>query len=136
MKSVRDILNERNVKGLTIGTEGENLTTGFRQQLEAMLDGNKLVDVALDLDGAPKVEKDGDVVLSIQLKLKPAAAAALEQLSGKHVGKHVAIIVGDEVVTMHRIRQAIKGGELQITSCAPGAANHLLEQLQVHARRR
>jgi len=49
-EAARDILNERNVKGLTIGTEGENLTTGFRQRLEAMLDGNKLVDVALDLD--------------------------------------------------------------------------------------
>src|SRR3977135_2163634 len=49
-EAARDILNERNVKGLTIGTAGENLTTGFRQQLEAMLDGNKLVDVALDLD--------------------------------------------------------------------------------------
>ncbi len=49
-EAARDILTERNVKGLTIGTEGENLTTGFRQQLEEMLAGNKLVDVALDMD--------------------------------------------------------------------------------------
>jgi Xaa-Pro aminopeptidase len=44
------ILGERNVKGLTIGTEGENLTSGFRAKLEDMLAGNRIVDVALDMD--------------------------------------------------------------------------------------
>jgi Xaa-Pro aminopeptidase len=48
--AAQDILAERNVKGLTIGTVGENLTTGFRQRLEVMLDGNRIVDVALDMD--------------------------------------------------------------------------------------
>ena len=49
-EAARDILKERNVKGLTIGTEGENLTTGFRSALEEMLEGNTVVDVALDMD--------------------------------------------------------------------------------------
>jgi len=49
-EAARDILAERKVKGLTIGTEGENLTTGFRKQLEDMLAGNTLVDVSLDMD--------------------------------------------------------------------------------------
>jgi len=44
------ILGERNVKGMTIGTEGENLTSGFRARLEEMLAGNRIVDVALDMD--------------------------------------------------------------------------------------
>lgn len=49
-EAAKDILEERKVTGLTIGTEGENLTTGFRNKLEEMLTGNKLVDVALDMD--------------------------------------------------------------------------------------
>jgi Xaa-Pro aminopeptidase len=49
-EAARDILSERKVKGLTIGTEGENLTTGFRKQLEDILAGNTLVDIALDMD--------------------------------------------------------------------------------------
>ena len=44
------ILAERKVKNFTIGTEGENLTTGFRRKLEELLVGNKIVDVALDMD--------------------------------------------------------------------------------------
>lgn len=48
--AARDIVQERNVKGLTIGTEGENLTAGFREKLEDMLAGNTFVDIALDMD--------------------------------------------------------------------------------------
>jgi len=48
--AARDIVQERSVKGLTIGTEGENLTAGFREKLEDMLAGNTFVDIALDMD--------------------------------------------------------------------------------------
>lgn len=48
--AAKDILAQRKVKDLTIGTEGENLTTGFRQKLEELLAGNKIVDVAFDMD--------------------------------------------------------------------------------------
>jgi len=49
-EAAQAILAERNVKGMTIGTEGENLTSGFRARLEDMLAGNRIVDVALDMD--------------------------------------------------------------------------------------
>ena len=49
-EAAQAILAERNVKGMTIGTEGENLTSGFRARLEEMLAGNRIVDVALDMD--------------------------------------------------------------------------------------
>jgi preprotein translocase subunit SecD len=89
-------------------------------------------DVALDLAGKPKAVKDGEEVVRIFLKLQPKAATALERLTSDRVGKQIAIVLGGEVVTMHKIRQVIKGGDVQITSCAAGAANYLLEQLQAH----
>ncbi|HZP77334.1 MAG TPA: Xaa-Pro peptidase family protein [Pseudolabrys sp.] len=49
-EAARDILNERKVKGMVIGTEGDNLTAGYRQKLDEMLAGNTIVDVALDMD--------------------------------------------------------------------------------------
>jgi Xaa-Pro aminopeptidase len=49
-EAAQSIVNERNIRGLTIGTEGENLTTAFRRRLEEMLAGNTIVDVALDMD--------------------------------------------------------------------------------------
>jgi preprotein translocase subunit SecD len=86
-------------------------------------------DVDLDLAEAPKAVKEGEVV-RVLLKLQPKAAMALERLTSDQRGKQVAIVVGGEVVTAHKVREVIKGGEVQITSCTPGAAKYLLEQLQ------
>ena len=91
-------------------------------------------DVDLALAQAPKVEKEGDEVVSIMLKLQPKGAAAFEKLTAASRGKYVAIVLGGEIATMHVIRDEIKGGNLQITSCAAGAAKHLLEQLQTHRK--
>lgn len=55
------ILKERNVQGLTIGTEGDNLTTGFRQKLEELLAGNRIVDVALDMDWVRMVKTPEEI---------------------------------------------------------------------------
>ena len=89
-------------------------------------------DVTLDLADRPKAVKEGDEVVRVYLKLKPGAARALERLTGDSLGKEIAIVLGGEVVTTHKIRSVIKGGDVQITNCAPGAANYLLEQLQRH----
>jgi preprotein translocase subunit SecD len=86
-------------------------------------------EVTLDLAAKPKADKDGDEIVRILLTLRPKAATALERLTGQRIGKHVAIVVGGEVVTVHQVRAAIRGGQVQITCCAPGSAKHLLEQL-------
>ena len=87
-------------------------------------------DVELDLVGEPKAVKEGDEVVRILLKLQPKQAAALERLTADNVGKQVAIILGGDVVTVHKIRDTIKGGDVQISCCAPGSAKFLFEQLQ------
>lgn len=93
-------------------------------------------DVDLALASAPKAIKDGDEVVRILLKLQPKAATALERLTSNRVGRQVAIVLGGEVVTAHKVREVIKDGEVQITSCAAGAANYLLEQLQAHPNKK
>ena len=89
-------------------------------------------DVDLDLAGEPKAVKEGEEVVRIRLKLQPKAATALERLTSDRLGKQIAIVLGGEVVTMHKIREVIKGGDVQITSCAAGAAKYLLERLHAH----
>jgi preprotein translocase subunit SecD len=91
-------------------------------------------EVALDLAGEPKAVEEAGEVVRILLKLRPKAAAALERLTRDHRGRQVAIVVGGEVVTVHKVRDVIKGGDVQITSCAPGAAGYLLKQLQARQR--
>jgi preprotein translocase subunit SecD len=91
---------------------------------------HKAPDVLLDLVGEPKAVKEGDDVVRILLKLQPKSAEELERLTKNNVGKQVAICLGGEVVSAHKIRDAIKGGDVQISCCAPGSAKYLLEQLQ------
>jgi preprotein translocase subunit SecD len=87
-------------------------------------------DVALDLAGEAQADKDGDEVVAIRLKLRPKAAAALEKLTRDRRGKQLAIVVGGDVVTVHKVREVIPNGDVQITSCSPGGAEYLLKQLQ------
>jgi preprotein translocase subunit SecD len=93
-------------------------------------------EVALDLAREPKAVEEGGEVVRILLHLRPQAAAALERLTRDHLGRQVAIVLGGEVVTVHKVRAVIKGGDVQITSCAPGAAGYLLKQLHAHHRNR
>jgi preprotein translocase subunit SecD len=92
--------------------------------------------VLLDLAGAPQADKEGDEVVRVRLKLQPRAAAALEKLTQDRRGKQVAIVVDGEVVTVHKVREVIKGGDVQVTSCSPGGAEYLLKQLQGRNSRR
>ena len=92
-------------------------------------------DIEFDLASTPKGVKDGEDVVRIFVKLQPKAATALERLTRDHLGREIAIVLGGEVVTAHKIWEVIKGGEAQITSCAPGPANYLLEQLRAHQKK-
>jgi preprotein translocase subunit SecD len=91
-------------------------------------------DVHLDLLGPPRAIKDGAEVTGVLLTLKPKAATALERLTRERLGRQVAIVIAGEVVTMHKVRQVIEGGQVKITSCSPGGAKHLIEQLQKNGR--
>jgi preprotein translocase subunit SecD len=87
-------------------------------------------DVPLVLASAPGAARDDSGSLRIQLQLATEQAEAVERFTRNHIGKQVAILVGGEVVTVHKIRDAIQGGKLQITCCAEGSCEYLLKQLQ------
>lgn len=134
---LREGLTEKDVQPLK---GGEVLTVHRHRYLK---DGDKepprfLVvrpapDVPLELAAEPKADKEDEEVVRILLKLRPKAAAALERLTRDRKGRQVAIVIGGEVVTAHKVREVIKGGAVQITSCTPGAATYLLKQLQSRA---
>jgi hypothetical protein len=92
-------------------------------------------EVPLDLAGEPKAVREGEEVVSIVFKLRPKAAAALEALTRERLGREIAVVLGGEVVTTHKIRTVIKGGDVQISSCAAGAAGYLLKRLKAHQRK-
>jgi Xaa-Pro aminopeptidase len=48
--AAKAILADRNVIGMRIGTEGDNLTSGFRKILEHILEGNEIEDISFDME--------------------------------------------------------------------------------------
>src|SRR5215472_6443066 len=56
-----DVLAERKVKNLVVGTEGDNLTAGFRRRLEALLEGNTLVEVNREMDHVRMVKTPEEI---------------------------------------------------------------------------
>ncbi|MBI4183178.1 MAG: aminopeptidase P family protein [Proteobacteria bacterium] len=48
--AAKAVLAERGVENLTIGTEGEQLTEGFRKRLDELLEGNRIVDIAREME--------------------------------------------------------------------------------------
>eukprot|EP01037_Dinobryon_pediforme_P008855 gene8855-8946_t len=77
------ILTERNVRGLTIGTEGELLTSGYRIRLDAMLEGNAIVDVSADMEIVRMVKTPEEIVrlrraTEITLKAHESFRAAIK----------------------------------------------------------
>lgn len=45
-EAAKAILSERGVKGMKVGTEGDSLPAGFKREMDAMLEGNTLVDIS------------------------------------------------------------------------------------------
>lgn len=86
--------------------------------------------VPLELAAEPKREKSGPDSVRIHLQLGPRAAAAFERLTRDCLGRSVAVVLGGEVVSVHKVRAVIAGGEVEVTTCPPAAAERLLERLQ------
>jgi Xaa-Pro aminopeptidase len=56
-----DVLSERKVRNMVIGTEGENLTSGFRRRLEELLDGNRVIDFSSEIDHVRMVKTPEEI---------------------------------------------------------------------------
>ena len=63
--AARAIFADRGVKGMTIGTEGDQLSVDFSMKLNAFLDGNEIVDVSHDM-GLVRMVKTAEEVRRIR----------------------------------------------------------------------
>ncbi len=78
-----------------------------------------------DLEAIP--QDDGRIQL--QMTLSPDSADELEQLSRRTLGRQVATVVGNRVITIHKVRSVIRGGKIQISRCTDEGCEVLMRQL-------
>ena len=89
-------------------------------------------DVPLDLADSPTSGKDAEGKAFVNLTLAPEASRKLSDFTAKHAeeGASVAVIIGGRVVTRHKIRAKIEGGQLRVSCCGKGACEFLLKNLE------
>ena len=86
--------------------------------------------VPLIIAGAPRIEKTGTGTSALTVTLAKENAKKMEDFSRKHLGKEVAIVLGGEIVTIHKVRSVIKEGKLQITRCTDNGCEVLYSILK------
>ena len=81
--------------------------------------------VPLELEAAPVAEKQTEFKKKLLLSLTQEASEKLKIFSKKHVLDRVAIVIDGEALTMHKIKEPITSGQLQITRCTDNACELL-----------
>lgn len=56
-------------------------------------------------------------------------ATKLEEFTRENTGRAVAFVVGEQVVTVHKIREPIVGGRMQITRCSDHGCDAIFSEL-------
>ncbi len=93
-------------------------------------DGHLLEPTQPNLPDKPRfVALRTDHFIPIILAQKPTKKLDA-QGTRENCGRSVAIVIGNQVVTVHKVREPIVGGKMQITRCTDNGCDVLYTQLQ------
>lgn len=132
-------INDGFYEVMYIDSTGSSLTEGqARLSLDTVFnvgDARKLIlDVSdyvpLELEGDPIAEQQTDSKKLLSITLSPSAAEKMKRFTANRVMKQVAIVIDGEVITMHKIREAITGPGMQITRCDDNACEYLFVKMK------
>ena len=85
--------------------------------------------VPLVLAGPPDAQADENGRTLLQVTLAEEHVKTLEEFTHHHLNGRVSIVLGGEIITMHKVRSVIRDGRVQITRCADDACKTLLLKL-------
>lgn len=85
--------------------------------------------VPLIIEGTPDSQKDGRGHTMLGVALKKQYTKVLEDFSRIHLNGRIAIVLGGEVISMHKVKSVITGGKFQITRCYDNACDVLQSKL-------
>lgn len=103
-------------------------TTDSDQPLQVWIDTTAFV--PLSLAEAPDSIQQEDQRIKLMLTMSDDAGQSLAEFTTEHVNDRVAMVIDGEAMTIHKIREPITGGKLQITRCTDRACSFLFLALQ------
>jgi len=86
--------------------------------------------VALRLKRNPETQTEPDNRKILLLDFHDDQAKKLYDFTSNHIMQKIAIVIGNEAVSVDKIRTAITGGKLQITRCTDNGCERLYYELE------
>jgi hypothetical protein len=102
----------------------ENNDNKFRR---VIIDTSDYVPLILKLE--PRTEQQTETKKKILIELTRSASNKLEIFTTVNLNKRIALIIGNEVISMHGIKMPITGGQFQISYCGPDMCEILMSKL-------
>ncbi len=90
--------------------------------------------VPFDLATMPETKNQANKKKLLLLTLTEQASEKLKEFSAKNLMKYVVIVVNGEALTVHKIKEPITTGMLQITRCNDNACEQLFQVLKTHVK--
>lgn len=85
--------------------------------------------VPLILKFRPNVEMQSDDRKKIEISLTQSASEKLNAFTTVNLNKRVALVIGNEIISMHKIKAPVTSGKLQISYCGPDMCEILQSKL-------
>ena len=85
--------------------------------------------IPLILSKAPESQRQQDGRLLVGVALADAYVKPLADFTRAHLGQRIALLLDGEVMSCHKIRTVIEGGQIQITRCDDHACEKILSKL-------
>jgi len=111
----------------------------FNHNFSANAPGNSVGLIVNIADYVPLLLAEEPTLLSqtenqkkLQLTFSPPAAEKLERFTAANVMKQAVMIVDGEVLTIHKIRDAIRGGKMEITGASDNDCQRIYVMLKNH----
>lgn len=98
-----------------------------------VLNTEKFIPLSLSEQPGKKEDLKGKPMLHLSLsqdQIKP-----LEEFTETNKGGTIAIVIGGNIVTMHKIKEKITGGKIQITRCSDSGCAVLFTELEKDRKR-
>ncbi len=91
------------------------LENNEREYIKLIIDASDFVPLILKVK--PRTEQQTETKKRIEIELTKSSADKLEKFTTVHLNKRVALIIGGEVISAHKIKTPITGGKFQISYC-------------------
>lgn len=85
--------------------------------------------IPFKLDHKPVEGYTDDNKPKVYLQFASKQAQDLDALTGNNIGRRIAIVIDDRIVSCHKIKEALKGGKMQISRCTKESCKLIFSDL-------